>query len=127
MTTGQGFKVTGLASATRSLRALGLDVDDLTGAFSKIAQTGANVAAQEAPKRTGRLANTIRGNRARSKAVIRAGFASVPYAGAINYGWPKRGIRANGFMQRTDQKIQPFVLQMLEAEINNKARQKGLT
>lgn len=121
-----GFKVTGLSAVVRGLKALGLEVEDLKQAFSRIAQEGADSAESHAPKRSGRLASSIRGNRAQSKAVVTAGRASVPYAGPINYGWPKRGIAASGFMQEADREMQPIAIQRLEEEINRQIKAKGL-
>lgn len=122
-----GFKVTGLTKVTRDLEALGLEVDDLKDAFSEIAAEGAEVAAGFAPKRSGALAASIRGNRAKSKAVVIAGGKrNAPYAGPINYGWPKRGIAPSLFMQKADEAMRPKALDALEAAINQKIRSKGL-
>lgn len=126
MTDRVGFKVEGLNAVVRALQQTGLEVDDLKDAFSRIAKEGAHAAALFAPKRSGRLAGDIRGNRAKSKAVVAAGRASVPYAGPINYGWQKRGISPSGFMQKADQVMQPRAIQMLEDEINSVIRRKGL-
>lgn len=122
-----GFQVQGLAQVVRALQQMGVDVDDLKAAFSRIAADAAQMASSLAPRRSGRLAGDIRGNRAKSKAVVTAGRASVPYAGPINYGWPTRNIAASGFMQRTDQTMQPRALQTLEDEINRKIRERGLS
>ena len=119
-----GFRVQGLTSVVRALQQMGLDVDDLKDAFSKIAAEGAREAASFAPRRTGRLAGDVRGNRAKSKAVVTAGRASVPYAGPINYGWRARGIAPSLFMQKADQRMQPRALQLLEDEINRKIKEK---
>src|SRR4051812_42073766 len=116
-----GFRVTGHAEVARALRSLGVEVDDLKAAFAALAAEGAQVAARHAPRRTGRLAGSIRGTRARSAAVV---TASVPYAGAINYGWPRRGIAAAGFMQAADSA--PRAVAALEAEINRAIARKGL-
>lgn len=122
-----GFRVEGLSKLGRDLQALGLDVDDLKDGFSKIAAEGAKLAAGFAPKRSGRLAATIRGNRAKSKAVVMAGRGrGVPYAGAINYGWPRRGIAPAGFMQQADAAMRPRALQELESAINDSIRRRGL-
>jgi hypothetical protein len=121
-----GFKVEGLNALVRDLQRMGLEVDDLKEAFSTIAAEGAQVASGFAPKVTGRLAGDVRGNRAKSKAVIAAGRVSVPYAGPINYGWPKRNIAANGFMQKADAVMQPRAIQMLETEINRQIAKRGL-
>lgn len=119
-----GFEVEGLSEVTRALQQTGLEVDDLKGAFSKVASEGARIAAGFAPKVSGRLAGAIRGNRAKSSAVITAGRASVPYAGPINYGWPSRNIAPSGFMQKTDAVMQPRALQLLEDEINAVIKRK---
>lgn len=121
-----GVRVEGLNRTLRALRSMGVEVNDLKDAFSKISTTGAGIAARLAPKKSGRLARTVRGNRAQSKAVIRAGFASAPHAGPINYGWPKRNIKASSFMQRADREIEPYALQMLTENIDHLTQRKGL-
>lgn len=126
MATSGGVRVTGLTAVVRALLELGLEVDDLKAAFSAIAAEGARRAAGFAPRRTGRLAADIRGNRAKSKAVVTAGRASVPYAGPINYGWPARNIAPAGFMQKADEAMQPFALKQLEDEINRQITRRGL-
>lgn len=122
-----GFKVEGLNQVVRAVQQMGVEVDDLKDAFSKIADDAAQVAASFAPRKSGRLAADIRGNRAKSKAVVTAGRASVPYAGPINYGWPRRGIAPAQFMQKADQAMQTRALNALEDEINRKIRERGLT
>ena len=124
---GGGVRVEGLNQLTRDLLALGLTVDDLKGAFGAISAQGAALAADFAPHRTGRLARSVRGNRAKNKAVITAGRkSSTPYAGAINYGWPARGIEASEFMQRADLAMRPVAVEKLEAEIDRAINRRGL-
>lgn len=122
-----GFRVEGLSRVVRGLKALGLDVEDLKGAFSRIAAEGAEVERGFVPRRSGRLAGTVRGNRAASKAVVTAGRATVRYAGPINYGWPGHGIAPAGFQQKTDEVMRPRAVEQLENEINQAARRRGLT
>lgn len=126
MARSSGLYVTGLSGVVRALLELGLEVEDLKDAFSSIADEAASKAASFAPKRTGRLAGDIRGNRAKSKAVVTAGRASVPYAGPINYGWARHGIEPNGFMQKTDEVMQPVAIRRLEEEINRQIARRGL-
>lgn len=121
-----GVRVEGLNQLTRNLLTLGLEIDDLKEAFGGIAAEAAQVAAGFAPKRTGRLAASVRGNRAKNKAVVMAGRASVVYAGPINYGWPARKIAASSFMQKADEVMAPKALQALEDAIDNKIKSKGL-
>jgi hypothetical protein len=121
-----GYTVEGLSRLTRDLKAAGADVDDLKDAFAKIAKQGTDLAAGYAPKRTGRLAASIRGNRAAGKAVVTAGRASVKYAGPINYGFPKRNIAPSGFMQRASDEVGPKALDILQDEVNQAIRARGL-
>ena len=123
-----GFKVTGLREVVRDLQRIGLDVDDLKGAFSRIAAEGARVASGFVRSRSGALAGSVRGNRAKSKAVVAAGSArAVPYSGVQNYGWPARHIPAQGFMQRADDVMRTRAIGMLEDEVNTVIRRRGLT
>lgn len=121
-----GVRVEGLAQAVRSLKALGLEVNDLKDAFSRIATEGAERVSRHVPRRSGRLAATVRGNRAQSKAVVTIGRASAPYAAPINYGWPARHIRAANFVAQADEEMRPVAVRLLEDEINKAIRDKGL-
>jgi hypothetical protein len=120
------IRVEGLSRLTRDLRVMGVEVADLKDVFGALAREGADLAARYAPARSGKLAASIRGNRAVNKAVVRAGSARVPYAAAINYGWPRRNITGSGFMQRADAVLGPKVGPRLEAEIERLIRANGL-
>ena len=120
------IQIEGLRKVVRDLKILGLEVDDLKDAFSSVASTGARLAAGFAPKRTGRLAGDIRGNRAQSKAVVTAGRASVPYAGPINYGWAARNIEGAFFMQKASDAMEPIALTQLSQEIDKQIKKRGL-
>lgn len=122
-----GVRVEGLNRLVRELQGLGLELDDLKDAFAEIARKGAETASSFAPKRTGALAASIRGNRAKNKAVVAAGKARVRYAGPINYGWPARNIRASSFLQRTDLYLRPWAVDMLDEALMDAARRRGLT
>lgn len=121
-----GFRVEGLSSVVRGLQDLGVEVEDLKDAFAAIAAQAAQVAASAAPSESGALRGSLRGNRAKGKAVVTAGRSAVPYAGPINYGWPTRNIEGAGFMQTADEAMGPRALALLEAEINQQIRAKGL-
>lgn len=54
----------------------------------------------EVPKRTGRLASTIRILGSQRAGQVAAGRKSVPYAGPIHWGWPKHNIAPNPFLER---------------------------
>jgi len=126
MAGGEGVRVQGLNALTRDLQKLGAEVDDLKDVFGEIAKEGAELASSFAPVRTGRLRDTLRGNRAKNKAVITAGRARVPYAGAINYGWPARNITGALFMQKADAELSPRAVDMLDAGIDRIIERLGL-
>lgn len=122
-----GVKVEGLNKTVKALQGFGVEVADLKEVFSEISQEGARLASTFAPKKSGRLSGTIRGNKAKNKAVVIAGRARVPYAGAINYGWPKRHIKPALFMQRADTALAPKAVEMLESGLDEAIRKVGLT
>ena len=118
--------VEGLREKVKQLEALGLEVDDLKDAFAAIAAEGANLASRLAPRRSGKLASSVRGNRAKGKAVVTAGRATVPYAGPINYGWRKRSIAPAAFMQRADAQLEDRAAALLEENLNQAINRRGL-
>lgn len=121
----EGTYVEGLRQTIKSLEALGVDLEDIKDSMAQIAAEAARVAAQHAPSDSGALRASIRGNRAKGKAVVTAGKARVPYAGAINYGWRARGIRGVGFMQAADRVVGPRAVEILEDGINRRIQDRG--
>lgn len=112
-----GVKVEGLSQLVKDLQSLGIEVQDLKEAFSEISGQAAKLAASFAPKRSGALAASIRGDKSKNRANVKAGGARVPYAGAINYGWPRRSISPAHFMQRADDVMRPRAAKDIEAAI----------
>lgn len=87
---GTVVRVEGLSKLSRELRKSGVDaqrMNDVMHAIGKAVISAANV-----PVRTGRLKDSLRAGKGRTKAVVRMGGARVPYAGVIEYGWKARGI-----------------------------------
>lgn len=121
-----GVRIVGLREKVRALQELGLEVQDLKEAFSAIAKKGAETAKSFVPVRTGRLSASIRGNRAKSKAVVMAGRAAVPYAGPINFGWPARNIAPAHFLGQADAVWQQTAAEDLDKEIDKQIAKKGL-
>lgn len=119
--------VSGLRETVKQLEALGTDVDDLKDTFAAIAAEAVDVMQPLIPSRSGKLRASARGNRAKNKAVVTIGRASVRYAAPINYGWPKRHIRAANFTGKTDKAIEPKVYELLEQGINTAIEKNGLS
>lgn len=124
---GGSVKVEGLTALVRDMQALGVEVDDLKAAFGTIADRGAQLAASFAPRRTGKLAASIKPSKAKNKAIVRAGGARVPYAGAVNYGWPAHGIRASRFLQRTDEALAPDAVNEIDTALTKLITDLGLS
>lgn len=92
-------KVEGLREVQRRLKALETDTADLKAANAAAAAIVATAAATRAPRRSGKLAASVHGNRAAGRATVLGGGALVPYAGPIHWGWPSRGIEGQPFIQ----------------------------
>ncbi len=123
--TGITVRVDHLEAVDRNLRRFGVRLSDLD--FTRIARHGMRLAALFAPKGpTGKLKRSIRANKAKNKAVIRAGSAAVPYAGPINYGWPARNIEASHFMQKADTVLRRTAPKELEQQLRRILSQQGL-
>jgi len=120
------IRVEGLSKLTADLLRLGVDVNDLKGAFADIADAAAREARRFAPRRSGALVASIRGNRAKNKATVTAGNGRVRYAAPINYGWRKRGIEASNYMQRASDAVKPRVVPMLDAALSKLIAERGL-
>jgi hypothetical protein len=119
-------QVEGLKGFVRSLEKAGVEVDDLKDVFGAVAAEGAKVAAGFTPTDTGALRNTVRGNRAKNKAVVMFGKGRVKYAGPILYGWPKRNIVGSRTIAKTDDVLSRTAPQMLDQGLNKVLADLGL-
>ncbi|HEY0889652.1 MAG TPA: hypothetical protein VGE38_08590 [Nocardioides sp.] len=119
-------RIEGLRETVRELQALGVDVNELKDAMARIAARATSVMQGFIPARTGRLRASARGNRAKGKAVVTVGRATVPYAAPINYGWPERNIAPASFTAQTDAVMATEAAAMLDDEISVLIRKNGL-
>lgn len=93
-----GFYVVGLKELRAAMAAAELDSDLLRDANARVSEFVAGVSRFNAPVGdTGNLQATIRGSRQVGRAVVRAGSATVPYAGNRHYGWPGRPNPSRGW------------------------------
>lgn len=100
---------------------MGDDLSDLKDSNAKVAQFVAATARVRAPKRSGRLAATIRGNRAAGRATVAVGGVLTPYARPIHWGWPARGIAAQPFVSEAAQETEPVWVGIYRAEVQELA------
>jgi hypothetical protein len=110
-------QVQGLRRLSSTLKKAGDDLADLKDANAAAALLVASAAASRAPRRTGTLAASGRGNRAAGKAVVLFGGARAVYAPVVHYGWPRRGIRPQPFATDAARATEPQWLPIYEAAI----------
>lgn len=108
-------RVEGLQEVRRAIRQItdDLDREGARGALKDLNQEAAEVVQRKTvaivPRRTGRLASTLRASGTQKSARVRAGYnrQAFRYAGPIHFGWHARGIRP-----------QPFLYEALDARRN---------
>ena len=69
------------------------------------------------PKRTGRLAASVRNAGTKTAAIVRAGSSAVPYAGVIHWGWPARNIAPQPWIADTAAESRDEWLAVYEAGV----------
>lgn len=106
----------------RTLRAAGRDLADIKAAHRAAGNVVRGRATGTAPRRTGRLAGTIRVGATATSAYVRAGRASVPYAGPIHWGWPRRGIAPQPWLSEAATDTETVWIYFYEKEIQNALR-----
>ncbi|MFC6153652.1 hypothetical protein [Nocardioides yefusunii] len=134
MASPSGIYIEGLRETTRAFERAGVDVEDLKDVMGRVAGEHADTLARLVPvgsaargsKRPGALRDSVRGNRAKGRAQVLIGRARVPYAGAINYGWPKRGIKPANFIARADDVMGTRAVEILTDGWNEIAERNGL-
>lgn len=120
-------EVDGLRELVRGLEKAGVELDDLKDIFGTIAGYAAETAAPFTPRRSGALRATVRGNRAKNKAVVMFGRGKVKYAGPRIYGWPARNITGSATIARTDTVLEHQVPRLLDEGLDQLLTKIGLT
>jgi hypothetical protein len=102
-------EVHGARRLRSTLKAAGVDLADLKAAHAQVAKLVEQRARPRTPNTSGRstgaLAASFRSSGTARAAIVRAGRASVPYAGVIHFGWPGR-IRENPWIMRAAEESQ---------------------
>jgi len=112
-------QVEGVKQLRKSLKAAGEDLSDLKDAHRQAATVVASAARARAPKVRPRLVTTVRPAGTKTAAIVRAGNAKAPYANAIHWGWPKRGITANPFISEAAQDTESTWVPIYSAAVEN--------
>ena len=125
---GKALMVVGQRRFVQTMRKAGADMDDLKEVNREAAQIALPAVRNLAPRgKTGRLAGSLRVGATKRAGVIRAGRKSVPYAGVINYGWPKRHITGRMFANNGVAQTEPAWTKLYENFIKKTMSQvKGI-
>lgn len=99
---GMRIEVDGLKETLRRLSRAGADAEDMRELMHSTGRIISDGAVSLAPVgKTGNLRESLRAGKGKTKAVIRAGGARVPYAGVQHYGWPARNITGSMYLVRS--------------------------
>ena len=93
--TGSSVELVGADRLESTLHDAAKKLEDLSAVNRDVA--GVVAKAARPPRRTGRLAGSIRPLGTATEAAV---TSALPYAGVIENGWPRRNIRASHFLQR---------------------------
>lgn len=116
---GDRVRVEGLRELRKALKNAQKDYEDLKAAGLEAAEPVERQARVLVPKLTGALEGTLRSAGQASGAVVRAGFARVPYAGVIHFGWPARNISPNPFLYDALDQRRSDVIRIYQERIND--------
>jgi hypothetical protein len=114
---GVTFEVKGGARLRATLKNVEEGLEDLKAVHAEVADIVVDRAQTTVPRLTGQLAGTIRGSGTRTMAVVRAGYAKVPYAGVQEFGWPRRNIPPNPYLRPAAKETEPTWLRTYNDEI----------
>ncbi|MCT2043397.1 hypothetical protein M3D15_08675 [Pseudoclavibacter alba] len=113
------IRIEGTRQLRRSLRAAGDDLSDLKEAHREAAAIAAEASADLAPKKSGKLAESIRSAGTKTFGEVRAGKKAVPYANPIHWGWFKRGIKPQPFASRGAQDSEGRWIRVYDTALEN--------
>lgn len=111
-------QVVGARELARTLKKAGVQVADMKAANGRVGQIVVRASTPITPVRSGRLAGSIRPSRQQAAVTIRAGGASIPYAGVQHWGWPRHHIRASLFLTTGAENSEPVWVETYFAELN---------
>ena len=117
MASSNSVRITGLNETVRSLKRFGVEVADLKAAFTRIGNIVVTEAQSIAPHMSGALAASIRASKTQNKSEVRAGSASVPYAGVQHYGG-YNNITGTYFLTKAVENKQGEAVTLMETELN---------
>jgi hypothetical protein len=118
--------VDGADELRKALRAVDGGIDDLKNAHAVGAKIVERRASQLVPRVSGTLAGTLRSSGQAAGGVVRAGRASVPYAGVQHFGWAAHNIRPQPFLYDALDSRRQEVLDVYDKQVRSLIDKNGL-
>jgi hypothetical protein len=119
-------QVSGLKEVAKALRQAPARLDKRLKKANQTAITRAVVPAVKkgAPRKSGRLARSVRGLATAKRAQLAVGSnVRVPYAGVINFGWPAHNIQPQEFIYRGIEQSRDEILDIYVDELDQVAKE----
>jgi hypothetical protein len=118
--------ISGLAEVQSALDKVEKDLVDMLELNKELSEDLAKKASALAPRLTGALASSVRGNPSAEKAEILAGGPGVPYAGVQEYGWPLKNIQAQPYLRPAVNNNMGFIVEKYKNYIDNTIKKYNL-
>jgi len=120
------IEVKGADGLRRALRQVEGGTSDLKAAHLTAAKVVSEEGSRLAPKRSGKLAASVRAAGQARQGVVRAGFARIPYAGVIHFGWAARNIQPQPFLYDALDSRTGEVMAVYEKQVDSIIKKNGL-
>jgi len=114
----------GLQETIRTLKKLGVEVEDLKGAFTRIGSRATAKVKAGTPVKSGRLQATVKQSKRQNSVYIYSGSKKAYYAPFVHFG--TKTISKNPWMTRVATAEGPYAIKQLENEVNSIIRKYGL-
>jgi len=118
--------ITGVKEVKDTLNKLGKDLESNIELNKELSSTLSQKASAMAPRLTGALASSVKGNPSAEKAQILAGSAAVPYAGVQEYGWPEKNINAQPYLRPAVHNNMGYIIEKYNESIQKAIKKYNL-
>jgi phage gpG-like protein len=120
------IRITGVQQVKDTLNKLGDAIKSNEELNKELSTTLAQKASAMAPRLTGALASSVKGNPSAEKAQILAGSNAVVYAGVQEYGWPEKNIKAQPYLRPAVYNNLGYIIEKYNESIEKRIKQYNL-
>jgi len=107
-------RLEGLTTFLSTMQKAEQELAKLDSAHSRTSQMIASAAAAAAPRRTGRLASSVRASSGDKGGLVEV---TAAYAGPIEWGWPSRNVDATHFAMKAARATEASWIKFYEQEV----------